>query len=152
MNTNLLYIIIIASLWAICPHLDRLVLEEINHKDYWIISRFWLNGLVILFIISFIYIKKFDLRKNVKKISNKAWFYAILATLIGNITLLMNYYVIHRAGVIESTSILSPLVVLITILYGYFIFGESINRYQIFGTILALTGMYLIIANSKKLN
>lgn len=151
MNTNLLYIGIMALLFGFCPHLDKLVLNHIEYDQYWIISRCWINGLVILLIVSVFYIRKTDIRKNIKKVSGKAWILALTAALLANIGLLLNYYIIRRIGVSESSAIYSPLVLLITMIYGYLLFGEKLNTSQIIGSCMAMSGMYLVIINSKDL-
>jgi drug/metabolite transporter (DMT)-like permease len=151
MNINLIYIGIIALLWGICPHLDKLVLDHIEYDQYWILSRCWINGLVILLIVSFLYIRKMDIRQDIKKISNKAWIFAMAATILANIGLFINYYIIRRIGVSETTAVLSPLALLVTMLYGYLLFGEKLNTYQIIGAMLTMTGMYIVISNSNDL-
>ena len=150
MNINLIYIALIALLWGICPHLDKLVLDHIEYDQYWIISRCWINGLIILLIISIFFIKKTDIRKNVRKVSSKAWIFAISAAIIGNLALFINYYIIRRTGVSETVAILNPLAFLITIMYGYLLFGEKLNKNQIIGLSLTMVGIYITTTNSKK--
>ena len=149
---NYILLIIFNSLcWALCPHIDKHILKSIKPEQFWLLTRSVINFSVGILIFLFFLVRRKKITDHLPSKSSTVWKYAILVTIIANVALFINYYLIKRIKITEFITIQSPLAVVLTVLIGCCFFKEKINHAQQIGAVLSVLGMYIIIKNSEQL-
>ena len=146
MNDVYLYIgiTVVALCWVITPFLKRNIAQTLSSVDLFINTQIiiLIYGLITLFILKcckydfdLLSIKKLD------KNQTLILFACALTTYLSSVTLiwlLKNY---------EATQIIpqiQPIVMVLTILAGIFIFAEKVTNTELFGLTFIIAGVYII--------
>jgi len=146
MNDVYLYIgiTVVALCWVITPFLKRNIAQTLSSVDLFINTQIiiLIYGLITLFILKcckydfdLLSIKKLDKNQTLILLA------CALTTYLSSITLiwlLKNY---------EATQIIpqiQPIVMVLTILAGIFIFAEKVTNSELFGLTFIIAGVYII--------
>jgi len=149
MPSKYILLLFIVIAWTANPFLKKLVSKKFNSSEFMLINHFVISSMMLSYLVYLLYTKEFDF-KCIQKLDKKDLGYLILGgitTIIGSlvmITLLSEYdasYIIPH---------LQPIVIVLTILCGYFIFNEELNKQKILGIILILSGIFAINYKGKK--
>ena len=143
---NIILLIILTLCWGLQPFFKKIPLKSLSSIEFYCIEYlFYLIPITIYFIYLYHKNKLSCFQKLSKK--NLLFFILIVTTgTIGGISFAQLLKQNNASYVIPSVQ---PLIIVFTLLFGYFIFMEKINIYQVLGTILIIFGILLI--NFKKI-
>ena len=147
MDTNFIYfgMALVVICWVLTPFLRKIVLTTANSLDFFICTQ-----VIVLFyiILTFLFLKfrhpnnyNFQSILNLNKRQIIILFLAALATYFSSIALiwLLKYN--------EATQImpqLQPMVIILTILAGIFIFKEKVNFMEGVGIFFIIIGVFIV--------
>jgi uncharacterized membrane protein len=146
MDEKYLYlgIAIVVSCWVTTPFLKKQLLTDITGLDLFINTQI----LILVYgVITLVLLKcckyEFDLlsinKLNKKQISILSL--SALTTFISSVTLL---WLVKNYEVSQIMPQIQPLVIVLTILAGIFIFGEKITKTEIMGVVLIVSGVFVV--------
>tara|TARA_B110000908_G_C10241443_1_gene446331 strand:- start:1272 stop:1589 length:318 start_codon:yes stop_codon:yes gene_type:complete len=69
--------------------------------------------------------------------------FLILTTIAGLSGAYLNYYLISHFPISKITPILNPLIIIFSVLLGFFLFNEEITKQEIIGIIVIITGIII---------
>lgn len=108
---------------------------------------------VLLLLPIFLYIMYMNVYNKpihlVKKLSTKIWIYLLLATFLTIIAPFIYYYLISNYSITKIAPIINPLIIVFTILLGFFIFNETITKQEIIGIVIIIIGIIISTYNSN---
>lgn len=146
MNDIYLYVAIsiVAICWVVTPFLKRNLGQNLTSVDLFINTQ-----IIILFygIITLIIMKcckmDFDLL-SIKKLNKKqlaTLFTCALTTYFSSITLL---WLVKHYEVTQIIPQVQPIVMVLTVLAGVFVFSEKVSQTELLGLTLIISGVYII--------
>jgi len=140
MNIFLLLIVVIC--WTIQPFYKKIPLISMTYKEYYLLNH-------IIYTIPIIFYMLFDKNRFsfVKKMTKRNIFFIILSVAIGILGGVSYTYLLKQNNINYLIPHTNPLIIIFTLLIGYFIFKESMSLNQIIGILLVIIG--LIIINYK---
>ena len=135
---------IVASCWVITPFLKRNLGQTLSSVDLFINTQIiiLLYGLITLLVMkcckyefNLLSIKKLDKKQIITLLS------AALTTFISSVTLL---WLVKHYEITHIMPQVQPIVMILTILVGIFIFSEKESQIELFGLSLIVSGVYII--------
>ena len=142
---NIILLTILTFCWGMQPFFKKFPLKKISSIEFYCIEYLFY---MIPIGIYFMYLYNKNHLSCFKKINRKDIFYFVLIVItgtIGGVTFAQLLKQNNASYVIPSVQ---PLIIIFTLIFGYFIFMEKIDIYQILGTIMVVCGIILI--NLKK--
>ena len=141
--STLLLIFLLVLCWSFNPFLKKKSASNLNSQEYLIYNQFLCSILVFLY---FIYLWKNNKCSItcLQKMSSNEIIYSFVAAVV---TLLSSTILITLLKQKDASYLIphiQPLVILLTITLGYFMFGENITKYHLFGGILIVSGVVVI--------
>ena len=142
---NIILLTILTFCWGLQPFFKKIPLKKISSVEFYCIEYLFY---MIPIIIYFIYLYNKNHLSCFKKIDRKDILYFILIITTGTIGGLTFAQLLKQNNASYVVPSVQPLIIIFTLISGYFIFMEKINRYQILGTLFVIAGIILI--NFKK--
>ena len=135
---------IVVSCWVTTPFLKKQLLTNITGLDLFINTQI----LILVYgVITLVLLKcckyEFDIL-SIKKLNKKQisiLSLSALTTFISSVTLL---WLVKNYEVSQIMPQIQPLVIVLTILAGIFIFGEKITNTEIMGVVLIVSGVFVV--------
>lgn len=135
---------IVVSCWVTTPFLKKQLLTDITGLDLFINTQI----LILVYgVITLVLLKcckyEFDIL-SIKKLNKKQisiLSLSALTTFISSVTLL---WLVKNYEVSQIMPQIQPLVIVLTILAGIFIFGEKITKTELMGVVLIVSGVFVI--------
>ena len=139
--TALYPIVLFSFIISLSTFIKKDILKVCSFKEF-IYLEYILLLLPIFLYIMFInvYNKPSHL---IKKLSVKLWMYLLLATFLTIISPFIYYYLISNYSINKISPIINPLIIIFTILLGFFIFNETITKQEIIGIIIIIVGIII---------
>lgn len=135
---------IIVLCWVLTPFLRKIVLKKVSSFDFLLLT----HSIVMLFILLAILVMKIKNRKNFKLDFSSMDKKDILVLILASIgTFVSSLLLIWLLKYNEATSImpqLQPLVILLTILAGVFVFKENVNLMEWVGVAFIICGVFIL--------
>ena len=146
MNDIYLYvgIILVALCWVITPFLKRNLGKNLTSVDIFINTQIIILTYGILTLMILKYLKyDFDLLsiKNLDKNQMLTLLASSLTTYMSSITLI---WLVKHYEVTQIIPQIQPIVMVLTILSGIFIFSEKVTKTELLGLSLIISGVYII--------
>tara|TARA_B100000963_G_scaffold358145_1_gene382048 strand:+ start:3516 stop:3974 length:459 start_codon:yes stop_codon:yes gene_type:complete len=146
MNDIYLYIgiILVALCWVITPFLKRSLGKNLTSVDIFINTQIIILTYGILTLMILKYLKyDFDLLsiKNLDKNQMLTLLASSLTTYMSSITLI---WLVKHYEVTQIIPQIQPIVMVLTILSGIFIFSEKVTKTELLGLSLIISGVYII--------
>ena len=146
MNDIYLYIgiILVALCWVITPFLKRSLGKNLTSVDIFINTQIIILTYGILTLMIVKYLKyDFDLLsiKNLDKNQMLTLLASSLTTYMSSITLI---WLVKHYEVTQIIPQIQPIVMVLTILSGIFIFSEKVTKTELLGLSLIISGVYII--------
>ena len=136
-------IILLAFGWTINPFLKKKAIGDLSSYQYLIMNSV-LNTLFILIVFTFFLLKgteKYHTFYNIDKIQ---FFWILAASVITVLTSILLITLIKEHNVSYIIPHIQPLVIILTIITGFFIFKEQIDKFQLLGILFILCGLFTI--------
>ena len=145
MNVFLLIFFIVLC-WTVNPFFKKIPLQKLSALEFYCIEYFCALIPIIIILIYLYNQNKFSFIQKLDKNDIKYFGLIVFTGVIGG---LLFGQLIKYENVSYAIPSIQPLVILCTLIVGYFIFKEKIDIYQIFGIILIIIGLLFI--NKKKI-
>ena len=135
--------------WTSNPYFKKKAVVNLQGMDYFIVNMIICG---ILTIPIWIYlIKTKTIEANVfKKMTRSEIGWSFGAALLTTATSIMLIYLVKKYEVSTVIPQIQPVVIMLSVLMGAFMFGETLNRYKLLGACLIIGGMVVINMGSKK--
>ncbi len=138
-NKNLFYILIVSLIWSLTPVLDKECLKYTGLYLHGFLQSF---GMLLLFSLIFLNSKKY------KPILMKKMHYDLIFFLIivlGFLTTYIQLVALQYVFVAELESLKRGIGIVLSLVFGHFIFKEEVNLKKIFSVIIIICGVNFII-------
>lgn len=153
MDKNIATVLLIGLLamgWTLNPFFKKKAIGDLNSYQYLFIN----SMIVSLFIVLLFLHRVFTGKDTVSFITNQINKNQLLWMLSGGIitftTSLLLIILIKEHNVSHIIPHIQPLVIVLTILMGFFLFNEDIEKNQVLGIILIIMGLIVINYKNKK--
>lgn len=148
-STYLLLALVILS-FTITPFLRKKILHEFTDEEFYIYSNIFIVSLVLIYSFYLIVSNKCSLDMVWNKMNTRNAIICLVSSIsaiVGSIVLLVLLKRNDASFVIPQ---IQPIVIVLTMLIGYFLTGEDVNRNKVMGTMLIVGG--LVVFNLNKNN
>tara|TARA_B100001094_G_C18164278_1_gene791118 strand:+ start:602 stop:1045 length:444 start_codon:yes stop_codon:yes gene_type:complete len=146
MNNTYLLLFIIVICWTINPYFKKKGASKLSSEEFMFFNHFLCSILIIIYFLYLFYNNKCNINC-IKKIDNKELVYSIFGAFITVISSLLLIKLLKENDASYIISQIQPLVILLTIIVGYLIFHEALNKNKLIGGLIIILG--LIIINKK---
>ena len=148
MNKYLLLLFIVIA-WTANPFLKKLVSKKFKSNEFMLINHFVISSMMLSYLVYLLYTKEFNFNC-MQRLDKKDFFYLVLGgitTIVGSLIMIKLLSEYDASYIIPH---LQPVVIVLTILSGYFIFNEELNKQKVLGILLILSGLTVINYKGKK--
>ena len=129
--------------WTFNPFLKKKSIGHLSSYQYLLINSI-LNTLMIIILFCYLYLRGSELLPNNNDWSYDQLLWILSASVITVATSILLISLIKNHKVSYIMPHIQPLVIAFTILSGYFLFKEDIEKGQIIGIILIILGLFAI--------
>ena len=145
-NRNLFYILIVSIIWSLTPVLDKECLKYTGVYLHGFLQSF---GMLLLFALIFLNSKKYK-----STLMKKTQYDIILFLIIilGFLTTFIQLVALQYVFVAELESLKRGVGIVLSLVFGHFIFKEEINLKKIFSVLIIICGVNFIINFTKFTN
>jgi len=145
MNTFIL-LFILTLCWGFQPFFKKKPLEKLTSLEFYCIEYLFYFIPILFYFLYLYHTTKFNCISKLDKNDIIYFLLVVFTGTIGGITFANLLKQNNASYVIPSVQ---PLIIVCTLIFGYFIFNESLDMYQIMGSILVICGLLCI--NYKKI-
>lgn len=153
MDTNTTTTFILLGLlsmgWTLNPFFKKKAIGDLNSYQYLFINTIFVSFLIILLFLYRIFKGNDSISFITNQINKQQLLWMAFGSIITFSTSLLLIILIKQHDVSYIIPHIQPLVIVLTILFGFFFFKEEIDRNQIMGIILIIMG--LIVINYKQI-
>ena len=141
--SSLILILLLVLCWSFNPFLKKKSASNLNSQEYLIYNQFLCSILVFLY---FIYLwKNNKCSVNcLKKMSSNEIIYSLIAAFVTLLSSIILITLLKQKDASYLIPHIQPLVILLTITLGYFMFGENITKHHLLGGLLIISGVAVI--------
>ena len=145
-NRNLFYILIVSIIWSLTPVLDKECLKYTGVYLHGFLQSF---GMLLLFALIFLNSKKY---KSTLMKKTRYDIILFLIIILGFLTTFIQLVALQYVFVAELESLKRGVGIVLSLVFGHFIFKEEINLKKIFSVIIIICGVNFIINFTKFTN
>ena len=152
MDTNTTTFLLLGLLsmgWTLNPFFKKKAIGDLNSYQYLFINTIFVSVLIILLFLYRIFKGNDSISFITNQINKHQFLWMAFGSIITFSTSLLLIILIKQHDVSYIIPHIQPLVIVLTILFGFFFFKEEIDRNQIMGIILIIMG--LIVINYKQI-
>lgn len=136
-------LIIVVFCWTINPFLKKTIAKKMKPEEYMILNHFTISIIMISYLVYLLKKKKFD-TQCIRKLEYKELGLLVLASVSTIIGSLVVTYLLQKYDASYIIPNLQPIVIILTILIGYFLYKESLDSKKISGVLCIVAGLFLI--------
>ena len=143
MNNTYILITFLVLCWTLNPFLKKQASGKLTSDEFLIFNHGLCTVVVVVHFIYLAYQNKCDINC-IKKLNHKEILYSIAGALT---TVLASLALIKLLKDNDATDIIphiQPIVIILTILIGYFIFKENVTKNKVIGAALIVVGLFII--------
>ena len=139
-NKNLFYILIVSLIWSLTPVLDK---ECLKHTNIYLHGFLQSCGMLLLFPLILLKSNKY---KSIlmKKMDYDLIFFLII--ILGFLTAFIQLMALQYVFVAELESLKRGIGIVLSLVFGHFIFKEEVNLKKIFAVLIIVCGVNFIIS------
>lgn len=135
--------------WTLNPFFKKKAIGDLNSYQYLFINSMIVSIFIVLLFLHRILNGTDTFSFITNQINKNQFLWMICGAIITFATSLLLIILIQQHNVSYIIPHIQPLVIVLTILFGFFLFKEDIDRNQVIGIILVIMG--LIVINYKKI-
>lgn len=113
-----------------------------------IILEYFFIGLIVVCYVFYKYITKQKINV-VKHLHTRTIMFLFLTVIAALSSTYLNYYLINNFPISKITPILNPLIIIFTVLLGFFLFNEKITNQELSGILVIIGGIILLTYKFK---
>ena len=136
-------LIIVVLCWTINPFLKKTIAKKMKPEEYMILNHFTISIIMISYLIYLLQKKQFD-TKCIRKLEYREICLLVIASISTIVGSLIVTYLLQTYDASYIIPNLQPMVIILTILIGYFIYKETLDSKKISGVLCIVAGLFLI--------
>ena len=143
MDFTYLLILFLVVCWTLNPFLKKNAYSKLQTQESLIVNHVLCTAIIFIYFAYLVYNHKCDITC-IKKLDKKELLFAALGaftTVLASLTLL-NLLKENQAS--DIIPYIQPLVIISTLIIGYFAFNETITKNKIIGISLIVTGLFVL--------
>ncbi len=144
-SKNLFYILIVSLIWSLTPVLDKECLKYTGIYLHGFLQSF---GMLLLFPLILLNSKKYK-STLIKKMDYDLIFFLIV--ILGFLTTFIQLMALQYVFVAELESLKRGIGIVLSLVFGHFIFKEEVNLKKIFSVIVIICGVNLLILQNLQI-
>lgn len=144
---TLTLIALLVICWTLNPFVKKKALKNLEPNTSLLLNHCLVTGLLAIYFLYLFMNNKCNISQ-IKQLNFKQVIVSIVAASITFASSVILINLLQRSDVSYVIPHIQPLVLLLTMVIGYFIFKEKLNNLQILGGILTIGGLWLL--NKKK--
>ncbi|QKF94414.1 EamA domain-containing protein [Fadolivirus algeromassiliense] len=142
-STYILLALLILS-FTFTPFLRKKILHEFTDEEFYIYSNIIMFTIVILYAIYLLKTNKCSLSMIKEKVNARNVVICTISAITGLAGSILLMMLLKRNDASFVIPQVQPVVILLTMLLGFFMANEDINRFKILGTMLIILGLVAI--------
>tara|TARA_Y100000389_G_C17129025_1_gene349277 strand:+ start:69 stop:539 length:471 start_codon:yes stop_codon:yes gene_type:complete len=146
-----LYIIIILSLLiSYSPYIKKILLKTFKLDEIIFLEHLFFTIPLLLYVIYVLFFNK-NKFKFLNKVTKTHVCYICAIIISSIIAGILYYFLINNFPISKVVPVLSPLIIIFSVLIGICLFKEKLNKNEIFGILLILLGIYVTKSKNVKI-
>ena len=140
---TILLIVLLVLCWTLNPFVKKKALKGLEPNESLLLNHCLVTIILLVYYIYLFYKNKCNI-SSLKNLNRNQLIVSFIAAIITVISSIILINLLRRANVSYVMPHIQPLVLLLTVLIGYFIFKEKLNNYQILGGLFTIGGLCLL--------
>ena len=140
---TLILIGLLVLCWTLNPFVKKKALVGLNPNTSLLLNHCLVTSLLAVYFIYLFFNSKCNFNE-IKNLNSKQILTSVVAASITLASSIILINLLQRTNVSYVMPHIQPLVLLLTMIIGYFIFQEKLNNYQLFGAVLTILGLWLL--------
>ena len=150
MNPTYILIAILVLCWTLNPFLKKRSVGDLSSSEYIVFNHCFVSIFILLYFLYLLFNNKCNIISKIKNKQFKELSYGFLAAVVTFISSIVLINLLKRENASYLIPHIQPVVIILTLLFGYFLFNENLNSKQIIGGLLVVSGLFVINKNKKK--
>ena len=143
MDTKYLFIILLIICWTLNPFLKKYSASKLSSSDYMIFNHILCTFIVFIYFMYLLINKQCDINC-IQKLNNTDIMFSIFGAITSVFGSVLLIELLKKNGAIDIIPNIQPLVLILTLVIGKFIFNENLTNTKMLGIITIVGGLYLI--------
>lgn len=144
---SIIFVIILVVCWSLDPFLKKNTMKTLSPDESLVFNKLLSTVIIVIYLIYLLCNKKCDFSK-LKDLTKKEMVYISMSAISTFVSAIALINLLQRENISQLIPQIQPVIILLTMCIGYFIYKEQISYYQIIGGALIITGVYFL--NRKK--
>lgn len=141
---------LLAMGWTLNPFFKKRAIGDLNSYQYLFINSMIVSLFIVLLFLHRVFTGKDTISFITNQINKNQFLWMLSGGIITFATSLLLIILIKEHNVSYIIPHIQPLVIVLTILMGFFLFKEDIEKNQVLGIILIIMGLIVINYKNKK--
>jgi uncharacterized membrane protein len=146
MDHTIILIILLVTCWTLNPFLKRQMAGKLAANEYMIFNHSLCTILIVLYVAYLLMNKQYDIKplQDLSRTDILVGFIGAFITVVSSVVLISLLQNNEASYIIPHVQ---PCIIVLTLIIGYFFYGEDISRNKLIGT--GLIAMGLVFMNKK---
>lgn len=140
---SVVFIIILVVCWSIDPFLKKNTMKTLSPDESLVFNKILSAAIIGVYLIYLLCNKRCDFSK-LKNLTKKEMVYISMSAISTFISAIALIHLLQRENISYLIPQIQPVIILLTMCIGYFIYKEKISYYQMFGGALIISGVYFL--------
>ena len=149
MNPTYILIAILVLCWTLNPFLKKRSVGDLSSSEYIVFNHCFVSIFILLYFLYLLFNNKCNIISKIKNKQFKELSYGFLAAVVTFVSSIVLINLLKRENASYLIPHIQPVVIILTLLFGYFLFNENLNSKQIIGRLLVVSGLFVINKNKK---
>lgn len=143
MNDTTVFIIILVICWTLNPFFKKQLTNKLDSNELLIYNHSLCTLLIFIYFLYLITYNKCNWSK-FKTLTNNEIAISILGSMVTVFASIILLNLVKKADVSYILPHTQPCILILTLIIGFFFFGESVTREKLIGTLLVIVGLFFI--------
>ena len=140
---SIIFVIIIVICWSIDPFLKKNTVKTLTPDESLVFNKLLSTAIIVIYLIYLLCNKKCDFSK-LKDLTKKEMVYISMSAISTFISTIALIHLLQKENISHLIPQIQPVIILLTMCIGYFIYKEQISYYQMLGGALIIGGIYFL--------
>ena len=147
-SSTFAFVVILVLCWTIDPFLKKNTMKTLTPDESLVFNKLLSATIIVGYLVYLLCNKQCDFSK-LKNLTKKEMVYITMSAITTFVSAIALINLLQRENISYLIPQIQPMVILLTMCVGYFIYKETISYYQMLGGALIVGGVYFL---NKKLN